>query len=574
MKSTPRRPGPLQRTARIALALLLLLLSHPLWAATIIVDETTCTLVDAVTAANTDAAVGGCPAGSGADTIELTTDVTLTDVDNDYWTGYSGLPVVESEITLEGNGFTIERDPAAPPFRFWFVDYLNPPTKWGDLTLNDVTLRNGSSNAGGAVYSRGRLIMNGCSVEGNEATGGGGGGILLGPVLYSLLPTETRLTNTALSGNSAAGSGGAIYTGWYASEPILENCVVSDNVAGDDGGGIYGSAVLIDSLVTGNVAGHGGGGLRGFHFRLTNSTVSNNQAGYGGGGIQCFWLEAKDSTISNNSASVGGGIEQYWEFDYGYTSDLTNVTISGNTAQNRGGGYFTESSMVVARFWNSTISGNTAPSGGGFSIDLGFPSIELLNTIVANSGSGGNCVGDSDAFIDLGSNFDDDGTCGPGFGTITRLDPNLADNGGPTQTHALLPESSAVDAAGDCGLETDQRGFPRNDGACDSGSYEFQCSIAVTTDGVDTFIWFTPDSSAFNVVTGYLSDLLADKDFSQATCVGTYPASPAVDVWPEPSVGDGRYYLARGLTSCVGAQYGDSSLTPDPRNSLPFIACP
>jgi hypothetical protein len=430
---------------------------------------------------------------------------------------------------------------------------------YGDLTLNDVTLRNGSVSAsGGAIFSKGRLIMNGCSVVGNEATGSGGGIRL--DVGYSYI-TETRLTNTALSGNSADGSGGAISVWWYDTPwPHLENCVVSDNVAGENGGGISHHAVLVDSLVTGNVAGGFGGGLRGFHFRLTNSTVSNNQAGYGGGGIQCFWLEAKDSTISNNSASVGGGIEQYWEFDYGYTSELTNVTISGNTAQNRGGGYFTESSAVVARFWNSTISGNTAPSGGGFSIDLGFPSIEL--------------VGDSDAFIDLGSNFDDDGTCGPGFGTITRLDPNLADNGGPTQTHALLPESSAVDAAGDCGLETDQRGFPRNDGACDSGSYEFQCSIAVTTDGVDTFIWFTPDSSAFNVVTGYLSDLLADKDFSQATCVGTYPASPAVDVWPEPSVGDGRYYLAGGLTSCVLVQYGDSSLTPDPRNSLPFIACP
>ena len=78
MKSTSRRPGPVQRTTRITLAVLLVL-SHPLWAATIIVDETSCTLGDAITAANTDAAVGGCTAGSGADTIELTTDVTLTE---------------------------------------------------------------------------------------------------------------------------------------------------------------------------------------------------------------------------------------------------------------------------------------------------------------------------------------------------------------------------------------------------------------------------------------------------------------------------------------------------------------
>ena len=154
------------------------------------------------------------------------------------------------------------------------------------------------------------------------------------------------------------------------------------------------------------------------------------------------------------------------------------------------------------------------------------------------------------------------------------FDTNLADNGGPTQTHALLPGSVAIDFAGDCGLETDQRGLPRNDGACDSGSYEFQCSIAVTKDGVDTLIWFTPDSSEFDVVTGYLSDLLADTDFSQATCLGTYSANPAVDPLPEPPVGDGRYYLARGLTSCVGAHYGDSSLTPDPRDALAVGPCP
>ena len=84
----------------------------------------------------------------------------------------------------------------------------------------------------------------------------------------------------------------------------------------------------------------------------------------------------------------------------------------------------------------------------------------------------------------------------------------------------------------------------------------------------------SPDSSEFDVVTGYLSELLADTDFSQATCLGTYLASPAVDTLPEPPVGDWRYYLARGLTSCVGANYGDSSLIPDPRNALAAGPCP
>ena len=62
--------------------------------------------------------------------------------------------------------------------------------------------------------------------------------------------------------------------------------------------------------------------------------------------------------------------------------------------------------------------------------------------------------------------------------------------------------------------------------------------------------------------------------FSLATCLGTFPASPAVDDLPAPPLGDGRYYLARGQTNCVGAGYGDSSLLPDPRDALDAGPCP
>ncbi len=91
----------------------------------------------------------------------------------------------------------------------------------------------------------------------------------------------------------------------------------------------------------------------------------------------------------------------------------------------------------------------------------------LIGGIVAKS-EGWNCG----VVRDGGGNFDDDGSCGDGFRRITGLDPVLADNGGPTPTHALLPGSSALDAAGGCGLATDQRGFFR-DAACDSGAFEF-----------------------------------------------------------------------------------------------------
>jgi parallel beta-helix repeat protein len=503
MKSTPRRPGPLQGTTRTALAVLLVL-SHPLWAATIIVDETSCTLVDAITAANTDTATGGCPAGSGADTIELTTDVVLTDPDNYYWHSDNGLPVVESDVTLEGNGFTIERDAGAPPFRLLAV------SNNGTITLYDVALRNGyAAHCGGAVVNEG----------------------------------PATLVNSTLAGNSAPWGGGICNMGAVT----LVNSILSGNSANDwllGGGGMLSA----------------GGGIT----TLTNSTVSGNSAPHYGGGIaqDAFGhLALVSSTVSGNS---GGGV---WVHFYG-AANLTNSTVSGNSGDGIYVSWYSEVTIT-----NSTVTGNSDRGLNAYYSDT-----FLRNSIVANN-SGENCYGDwlYSSIVDHGNNFDDDDSCGSGVADIAPgvdFDTNLADIGGPTQTHALLPGSVAIDAAGDCLLETDQRGLPRNDGSCDSGSYEFQCSIAVTKDEVATLIWFTPDSSEFDVVAGYLSDLLADTDFSQATCLGTYSASPAVDTLSEPPVGDGRYYLARGLTNCVGAHYGDSSLTPDPRDVLAVGPCP
>ncbi len=62
-----------------------------------------CTLRDAVTAANTDAPVGGCSPGSGTDTILLGADVSLTVPDN----GTNGLPIVTTAMTIDGQGHSV-----------------------------------------------------------------------------------------------------------------------------------------------------------------------------------------------------------------------------------------------------------------------------------------------------------------------------------------------------------------------------------------------------------------------------------------------------------------------------------
>jgi hypothetical protein len=127
------------------LALWLALGHHPMLAATIEVGGP-CTLVDAITAANTDAATGGCPAGDGADTsvLPVGSTQTLTGVDNEDDGVPTGLPVIRSVVTIAGQGNTIVRASEAPEFRVLAVNSL------GDLTLQETTVSGGGpGNLGG-----------------------------------------------------------------------------------------------------------------------------------------------------------------------------------------------------------------------------------------------------------------------------------------------------------------------------------------------------------------------------------------------------------------------------------------
>ncbi len=119
--------------------------------------------------------------------------------------------------------------------------------------------------------------------------------------------------------------------------------------------------------------------------------------------------------------------------------------------------------------------------------------------------------------------------------------------------------------AGGCSVSTDQRDLQRGDGACDAGAYELQCLITM-----DDSIRLSADSNTFDVVTGVLSELHADGDFSRASCMGTFATSPIADPHPDPIAGEGRYYLA-----ACGGGYGVSSTgDPDPRDALVFGPCP
>jgi hypothetical protein len=268
------------------------------------------------------------------------------------------------------------------------------------------------------------------------------------------------------------------------------------------GGGILNQGVLmiIDCIVSDNSA-NGGGGLcsRGSKSELTiiNSTIRSNisqRAASGdfacgsGGGIKSGsgTLVLINSTVTENYAASdrgrGGGIH----VGCNCTAEFANSTISGNRAVGEGGGIDAHGTLQLT---NCTVSDNHAGSEGGGIYVRG--RLDYVNTIVANNtGKSGNCAvaesyykgGDFRPGGSLGTNSNNlvgDGSCDAAFSGDPMLGP-LADNGGPTLTHALLSDSPAIDAisAISCTVSTDQREVIRpvaqtsSDTPCDIGAFE------------------------------------------------------------------------------------------------------
>ncbi len=249
----------------------------------------------------------------------------------------------------------------------------------------------------------------------------------------------------------------------------LEGCVVTENIA-SAGGGLMnnGTLTLIDCAVSDNIAdGHGGensmgkgsgGGIKNMVGALTiiNSTISGNRSAYNAGGIKVSCsgtLDMVNSTLSNNRAGKnGGGLEVRG------VVTLTHTTVAHNDAQRVGGGIYLKGTSDHVRgilsFSNSVFADNTP----------------------------GDCVLGDNATIGLNANnLVSDESCNPALSGDAKLGI-LADNGGQTQTYALLPGSPAIDAvpSGACFLDTDQRGASRPvelhsaGSPCDLGAFEAQ----------------------------------------------------------------------------------------------------
>ncbi len=353
-------------------------------------DPDHCSLREAIKAADTDTAYGGCNAGSGADIITLSAGV---------YTVYNSLvDYISSDITINGidSATTIIQPADCNPNSESCTN--NNQFVWvssGTLSLNNLTMRywkNTNDNNGGVLLNQSNLNISNCIFYANRASRGGA-------FMNSSLATA-NITNSTFLSNFAKN----------ASDTFTE------------GGAIYNSG-------TGTL-------------NIENSTFSENHGNLGGALVNLGTLEIINSTFSGNQGDQYGGA-----IINAGTVDINHSTFSENVSLNGAGIYNNE--------------GNT---------------MNYSNTLIANSLTGSDCVNEG-TIIQNENNLVEDGGCNSDYFGDPSLGP-LADNGGPTKTHALLPDSNAIDAGSPfVGQPYDQRGVSRpqpEGGDFDIGAFEYK----------------------------------------------------------------------------------------------------
>ncbi len=434
----------------LALLLLALLIVPTAEAADIqLIDA--CSLADAIKAANTDEATGGCPAGGGADTITLLADITLD----------AALPHITSDITLEGNDRTISGNNRFHIFAVnggsltvndltltkckadWGGAIVN--VNGGTLTINDSTITDSIAQEGGAIGGDSRVTLSNSALLRNSADVGGaihtiGGKVEISGGLIAQNTSEKgagaiygneatlHISSVIFSDNEADGAGGVMFT--YDGTTTVTGSRFLDNISGGSGGAISvskGKIRLVDSVVEHNssewgggissdsseleivasqilhnVAERAGGGIHsswGGKLTISNSIIGHNEsrtggrASSGGGIYSSSRLKIIYSLISNNAADEGAGIisKQY--------SEVSNTGITGNSALESGGGLYVEDKTAILS--NVTVASNIARQGGGLYVEG--ESAKLSNvTMVSNTAQeGSGLYRETGADIDL-----------------------------------------------------------------------------------------------------------------------------------------------------------------------------
>ncbi|MGH2686304.1 MAG: choice-of-anchor Q domain-containing protein [Actinomycetota bacterium] len=489
-------------------------------------DAPPCSLREAIASANSDTAVGGCTAGSGADTIVLGAGEYHVRLSSDGFPkdGAASVPAgiiidgddetigdldVTSDVTILGAGSTaidgawtddtdriIELHTVANGEAREDEGTAAQAFQGPTLILEDLTVQDGEAggDGGGILVDQGHLIATNVVVDHNSAPDGAGGGLAVFGDSVADLTDVTLIRNLAEEGGAIASEGTLNMTGGAIGsfEGIRDRWPDRNATNGGDGGGIanFGTANLVEVSLVGNLAfdGDGGGIWNAGTITVERSLLFSNHAQFNGGG---FYETSPQTTT------------------------MTNVTVSGNTANDHGGGGYNEAGEV--HLTNVTVAFNRADEdnddfgdgGGLFEPDVN-NTTTLRNTIVAGNVDKSieadrhhDCSG---PMTSEGTNLvqQTEGCTGLVASDLTGVDPllgPLGDNGGPTFTHELPPGSPALDRASGAPA-VDQRGVPRPfdhprlgrrgpSATADIGAYErFLCFGAavnvVGTDGNDT----------------------------------------------------------------------------------------
>jgi hypothetical protein len=336
----------------------------------------------------------------GPDALNLASGCTYTlnEVNSNYY-GPNGLPIVTSEIIVNGRGSTLQREAASSHFRFFAISEGNR------LTVNDLTFRGGYSDTdveGGAIWLyQAELSVNGSAFYDNYSAAIGGA---IGSVASSTVVRNSLFQrNSAWSGGAIIGRvgmveiydsqfldnpsrmyGGAIWTGLGCDLMIVRSTFLRNSVDRDDsaGGAVFAmnSLIIEDSEFTANWTGSRGGavfGEGGSTIMIRRSLFQDNVSKYEGGAVffpgnNIYEMTIEDSDFTHNSGRDGGAV---------YTQSGGVVTISGssfsdNTAVSGNGGSLyarnTVEDTVSFAIHNNCFVGNGDTgmvNGGSFQMD-------------------------------------------------------------------------------------------------------------------------------------------------------------------------------------------------------------
>jgi len=416
-----------------------------------VADDGVCTVVEAITAANTNTASGAtpgeCVAGSGADVIELSQDVTLAVAAEtaDSNEGNTGLPYVTSTITLNGMGHILQRDENlicnsdgtvdASEFRLIRIEST------GNLSLENIILSHGCTDGnaiankffGGTIWNDGVLSLDNTVISSGKSHFGGA---------IINLDTISNITNSIFVDNIASRSAGAIYNNFSTSIPLIKNSLFLDNETTDrEGGALYNRGVIAlieDSSFISN------------HAESSGGAIYNNQA----------INEIVNTTFSGNSSASYGGAISNGEV----LSSINNSTFINNSSGQLGGALNSSSFLTTVN--NSLFSGNTSffNNGADCFISSGSsnpPSFAGSHNLSNQDNQNCLLTMDTNLTTTTIASYEDNGCVTP-----------LAD-GSCVLTHALLIGSEALDAADIMTATTlDQRGYPIENSLRDIGAFE------------------------------------------------------------------------------------------------------